>query len=84
MNTAHNSPRLRRLEWGGCALGILGAALLASNTSVSKFGWIAFLVANFAFIGFARGIRVNGLLLQQIAFMATSVLGLARAFWPQL
>jgi len=84
MNTSPNAARLRRLEWAGCGLGLLGATLLATNTSVSRYGWIAFLIANVAVIGFARGIRAHGLLVQQLGFMATSVLGLVRAFWPEL
>jgi drug/metabolite transporter (DMT)-like permease len=74
--------RLRALEWAGCALGLLGAFLVATNTSLSRYGWIAFMAANFAVIGFARGIRANGLLVQQLGFMVTSILGLVRAFWP--
>ena len=76
------SRQLRFLEWTGCSLGLLGAFLLATNTSVSRYGWIAFLLANFAVIGFAKGIRAHGLLVQQLGFMATSCLGLVRAFWP--
>ena len=38
--------------------------------------------ANFAVIAFARRIRANGLLVQQLGFFATSSLGLYRAFWP--
>ena len=70
------------MEWAGCSLGLLGAFLLATNTSVSRYGWIAFLLANFAVIGFAKGIRAHGLLVQQLGFMATSCLGLVRTFWP--
>ncbi len=72
--------KLRILEWAGSILGLAGSAALATNTPFSKYGWIAFLMANFAIIGFARGIRANGLLLQQIGFCATSCLGLFRAF----
>jgi FtsH-binding integral membrane protein len=72
--------RLKVLEWAGCALGLIGAFVLATNTSFSRYGWIAFLLANFAVIGFARGIRANGLLVQQLGFMATSLIGLYRAF----
>jgi hypothetical protein len=82
MPTTTASRSLRVLEWTGCTLGLLGAFLLATNTSVSRYGWIAFLVANFAVIGFARGIRAHGLLVQQLGFMGTSILGLVRAFWP--
>ncbi len=74
------SPRLRGLEWGGCVLGLMGAAVLATNTPISRYGWISFLGANFAMIGFARGIGARGLLLQQVGFMATSILGLVRSF----
>jgi len=76
--------RLRTLEWTGCTLGLLGAFLLATNTSFSRYGWIAFLLANFAVIGFANGIRARGLLVQQLGFMATSILGLCRAFGGHL
>jgi len=74
------SRKLRWLEWSGSALGILGASALATNTPISRYGWIAFLAANFAMIGFARGINARGLLLQQVAFTATSILGLVRSF----
>jgi nicotinamide riboside transporter PnuC len=67
------------LEWIGALSGLLGAFLLATNTHISKYGWVAFLVANIALIGFSIGIDRNGLLLQQLGFMATSLLGLYRA-----
>lgn len=66
-------------EWAGCALGLLGAFLLATNTRFSRYGWIAFFFANIAMIGLAVLIGGNGLLLQQAGFVATSVLGLYRA-----
>jgi hypothetical protein len=74
--------RIRFFEWSGCASGLLGAFLLATNTEMSKYGWIAFLAANVLVIGFARGIKANGLLLQQAGFLVTSCLGLYRAFVP--
>lgn len=66
-------------ECAGCALGLLGAFLLATNTRFSRYGWIAFFFANIAMIGLALLIGRNGLLLQQAGFVATSVLGLYRA-----
>ena len=71
---------LQGLEWSGCILGLLGAFLLATNTEVSRYGWLAFLAANLAMIGFARGMQAHGLLLQQIGFMGSSCLGLYRTF----
>jgi hypothetical protein len=72
------------LEWAGCVVGLAGAFMLAFNTPISKYGWIAFLLANFATIWFARLIRANGLLVQQCGFTLSSLLGLYRAFWPHL
>lgn len=57
---------------------MIGAFLLATNTRISRFGWVAFLVANFAMIGFAWSISATALLLQQLVFTATSVLGIYR------
>lgn len=72
------------LEWLGCGFGLLGAGLLASNTAVSRWGWWAFLLANFFMIGMALLIGRYGLLLQQVGFTATSLVGLARAgFLPR-
>ena len=67
------------LEWTGSLCGLLGAFLLATNTRLSKYGWLAFLVANLALILFSLGIDRYGLLLQQVGFMATSLLGLYRS-----
>lgn len=65
-------------EWSGSLLGLLGAFLLATNTKASKYGWFAFLAANVAMIAFAILIDARGLLLQQVGFTATSLLGIYR------
>lgn len=62
------------LEWTGAILGLLGAFLLATNTRFSRYGWVAFLVANVAMIAFAFKINADGLKLQ-----LTSLIGLYRA-----
>ena len=67
------------LEWTGSLSGLLGAFLLATQSRVSRYGWLAFLSANVAMIAFALGIGRYGLLVQQIGFMATSLLGIYRA-----
>jgi hypothetical protein len=67
------------LEWSGSLCGLMGAFLLASHTRLSRYGWVAFLVANIAMVGFAMGIGRYGLLVQQLGFMATSLLGIYRA-----
>lgn len=78
------------LEILGSVAGLFGAFLLATHSKVSRYGWIAFLLANLALIGFAIGIERHWFLAQQLGFTATSLLGLARSgllpFWgkPQL
>ncbi len=67
------------LEAIGAVAGLLGAFLLATHTNVSRYGWIAFLLANLALIGFAIGIERYWLLAQQVGFTATSLLGLSRS-----
>lgn len=67
------------LEWIGSLSGLLGALLLATHTRVSQYGWIAFFVANVALIAFSVGIDRYGLLVQQLGFMGTSLLGLYRS-----
>jgi hypothetical protein len=66
------------LEWGGSLTGLLGAGLLALNASISGFGFVAFLISNLAWIGFALSIRAYGLLMMQLGFTVTSVVGIAR------
>jgi len=67
------------MEWTGSVAGLLGAFLLASHSRVSKYGWIAFLIANMAMICFAWMIQAHGLLFQQLGFTLTSCLGIYRA-----
>lgn len=72
------------LEWAGCLVALAGAALLACNTRFSPIGWAAFLAANVLMICFAWKIRRSGLLVQQVGFTATSILGLCRADFSEI
>lgn len=67
------------LEWSGSLFGLTGALLLATNSRVSRYGWIAFLIANFCMLGFAVDSRHWGLLTQQAGFTVTSLLGIYRS-----
>ena len=71
------------LEWFGAISGLAGAFLLATHSRLSRYGWLAFLAANIAMIGFAWKIQRYGLLLQQLGFMGTSLLGIYRAGFKQ-
>lgn len=68
------------LEWSGALVGILGALLLALNSDISHYGWLAFLIANLVMIVFAWRIDRYGLLVQQLGFTCTTLLGIYRAF----
>jgi hypothetical protein len=65
-------------QWMGSALGITGALLLAMNTPWSAYGWVSFLLSNFAWILFAYRNRVWSMLVMQLVFTGTSVLGIYR------
>lgn len=49
-------------------------------SAYARYGWLAFLAANVAMIAFAAGISAYGLLIQQIGFTCTSLLGIHRAW----
>ncbi len=66
-------------EWTGAFLGLLGAFLLATHSRVSRYGWLAYLGANVAMSAFAAAIDAHGLLIQQLGFTITTLLGLYRS-----
>lgn len=66
-------------EWTGALLGLLGAFLLATHSRVSQYGWLAYLGANVAMTAFAASIGAHGLLIQQLGFTVTTLLGLYRS-----
>lgn len=66
------------LEWSGAVLGLAGSALLAANTRHSGWGFVAYLLSNACWIGFALHGDAYGLLTMQIGFTLTSALGIYR------
>ena len=66
------------LEWSGSVISLVGAFLLAINTKCSRYGWVAFLIANFLMIGWGLTIDAHGLVTQQLGFSITSLIGLHR------
>lgn len=69
---------MRAVEWFGSLTGLIGAAILALNTSFSGWGFAAFLASNFAWIAFGLANRSWGLVTMQVGFTATSILGMYR------
>lgn len=69
---------VERISWTGSLLGVVGAGTLALNMPWSGVGWYLFLGSNSSWIAYALFKRVPSLLLMQIAFTLTSLLGVFR------
>ncbi len=67
---------LKDPEAWGAYTGIPGALFLAMNNGYGHYGWSLFLVSNISWIIFAVRGGYSRLLQQQLAFMATTLLGL--------
>ncbi len=68
----------RVLEWSGAVFGIAGAALLASNTAISGYGFVMFFISNLFFILYGCMRQATGIVVMQLVFCVTSVLGIYR------
>jgi hypothetical protein len=64
------------LEWTGCATGLCGAAMLALNNRHSGWGFVLFLGSNVAWIIFGLLSHAIGMVVMQIGFTATSLVGI--------
>lgn len=62
-------------EWGGTLFGVLGALLLAVNSRFSGWGFLLFLISNGLWISFAVMRELNGMLVMQLVFTGTSLVG---------
>jgi uncharacterized membrane protein YhhN len=63
------------LEWLGCATGLLGAGLLALKRPCSRWGFVSFLISNFCWIGYGYITHTSSIVLMQLGFTATSLVG---------
>lgn len=64
------------LQWIGCALGVAGSGLLAIKTRFAGWGFAAFLASNAAWFAYGIITSAPGLIVQQVFFTATSLLGI--------
>ena len=69
---------LKRIEWAGCLAGLLGALILSLNMPFSGIGFGFFLISNIFWIAYAVGRRAVGLLVMQLGFMTTRIIGIVR------
>lgn len=68
------------IEWLGFFFGIMGAALVASNSPYSGWGFLSFLGANLCWGIFAIRAKSVPLLLVQSCYTVTSLFGIYRFF----
>jgi hypothetical protein len=66
------------LEWIGCGFGAFGALLLATNTRLSGWGFVAFLISNGCWIGYGFLQDKPSLIYMQGVMTFTSLLGAYR------
>ena len=68
------------LEWSGAMLGLIGAAMLAINCKVSRFGWLFYLASNVCWVIFGIATHAFGLVVMQAGFTVTTLIGIYRWF----
>lgn len=69
---------LNLLQWGGCFLGLMGALMQASNTRLSPWGFVVFLLSNVLWLMFGYLASVDGLSVMNIGFTIISLFGIYR------
>jgi hypothetical protein len=67
--------RTTAIEAAAALFGLVGAALLATRNELAPWGWLAFLASNAGWIAFGCIRRLWFLVLHQVGFTATSLLG---------
>jgi drug/metabolite transporter (DMT)-like permease len=68
------------MQWSGGIVGLAGVILLAFNSRLSRWGWVACLVSNAIWIGYSITTDAHGLLFQQAGLVIANVIGLRRWF----
>lgn len=71
-----------RAEAWGSYFGIAGCLLLACAIPSSRFGWFLFLASNAGWLIFAGVHRYRRMFIQNCIYTASSLLGIANAFYP--
>ena len=66
------------LQWSGCVTGVLGSALLACRSKWSGWGFALFLFSNGLWIDYGILTHTFGLIVMQVAFTVTSIIGIWR------
>lgn len=76
-----NDPK--KLQWAGAGFGVAGTLLLVFLGPWSKFGFVLYLASNFFWIRFGAVTKTPGLVAQNLAYTASSLLGIWFWFHPR-
>lgn len=68
-------------EFAGSLFGLVGAFLVALQVPGSEYGFVCFLISNLFFIQFSLSGRYYALLMMQLGFTATSLIGIYNGFF---
>lgn len=71
---------LTLIEWMGCIMGLVGAALLAINARYSGYGFVCYLISNVLWISFGILTDEWAIVTMQMGFMLTSFVGIYHWF----
>jgi hypothetical protein len=69
------------LEWSGCGIALIGAYLLAHKTDYTGYGFIFYLLSNVLWMVYGIITRAWGMIVMQVGFTYTSLLGVYNWLW---
>lgn len=72
----NNNRLLVAVGWVGSIFGLIGSLLLALHMPYSGYGFLAYLGSNFAWLYHGVKTRTWALVVMQVGFTATSLVGL--------
>lgn len=72
----NNNRLLVAVGWIGSIFGLIGSLLLALHVPYSGYGFLAYLGSNFAWLYHGVKTRTWALVVMQVGFTATSLVGL--------
>jgi len=74
---------IEEIEWTATILSLAGAIMLSTNMTGARWAWPVWLVSNIFWIWFGCEKEAYGLVLTQIGFTVTSLIGVYRCFYRE-
>ena len=70
------------LQWAATVFGIAGAITNSVGGGLMRFTWPIWLVSNLACIAVLQHLGAHGLIVQQVFYLATTLVGGLRHYFP--